>query len=216
MKLALVVPTYGPVDPAAAKHLRVAVMHAAQHAEVQWVGDASPDRVGFAAARNMGAQAALATDADAVMWVDSDIILPADGISRLVHAGRDFITGIYCQRAKPHWPLIAHFDDRRRVFNWWTHWPPNVIAPIDGCGFGCVLTSRTLLQAIPQPWFTFEEFSEDFDFCLKAAHAGHQLYVDTGVVCEHLADPQGVRLADFEGIRDGEGLDRYAQQSSAA
>jgi hypothetical protein len=50
--------------------------------------------------------------------------------------------------------------------------PRHVVAPVDGCGFGCVLTSLALVRALPAPWFAFEHFSEDFDFCLKAKAAG--------------------------------------------
>lgn len=204
MKLVFASPTYGPVDPQALKSQRAAIMHAASHG-VTWVGDASPDRVKFDASRNLVVQSVLDVPqghrerADAIFWCDSDIILPPDAISRLVAAQKDFVTGIYFQRGKPHWPLISHFDRLHETFNWFTDWPESVIAPIDGCGFGCVLTSVALLESISTagPWFAFEKFSEDFDFCLRAAKVGFQLYVDTGVLCGHLADAQPVTSAHF-------------------
>lgn len=201
MKLVFATPSYGPMDPQAVISQRNAIMHAAQNG-VTWLGDASPDRMKFDAARNAVVAAVLdgadAKDADAIFWCDSDVVLPAHAITSLAHAGTDFVTGIYFQRRPPFFPLIAHFNRQRETFNWLTNWPENVVAPIDGCGFGCVITSTRMLRAMGTgPWFTFEKFSEDFDFCLRAAKAGFQLHVHTGVLCGHLADPLAVTVEDF-------------------
>lgn len=220
MKLVLAVPTYGPTEPEAARHLRVAIMHAANNG-VEWAGDASPNRMKFDASRNASVATTLASaDADvrgaeAILWVDSDVVLPHDAITRLVHERKDFITGIYVQREAPHFPLIANYDRARDTFHWIQRWPENVVAPIEGCGFGCVLTSTKMLRAMKAPWFTFEKFSEDFDFCLRAAKAGFQLFVHTGVLCGHLRDPQPATIADFASIRDGGRLEAFIQPSAS-
>jgi hypothetical protein len=198
VKLVWGCPTYGPLDPQAVISQRIALMHAAANGVI-WIGDASPDRMPFAAARNAVVTEALKSDAEAVFWCDSDVVLPRDAVTTLVRAQRDFITGIYFQRRPPHYPLIAHFSEDRETFNWFTDWPENVIAPIDGCGFGCVLTSLRLLRAMGEgPWFHYEKFSEDFDFCLAARKAGFQLCVHTGVLCGHLADPVPVTKTTFD------------------
>jgi hypothetical protein len=228
MKLLFACPTYGPIDPEAAASQRAAIMHAATRGGVTWVGDLAPDRMKFDEGRNTIVRAALETDADAIFWCDSDVLLhpvdaqsrptgPADAITRLVQHGKDFVTGVLCQRQPPYFPLIAKFDAERAVFNWATGMPRHVVAPVDGCGFGCVLTSLALVRALPAPWFAFEHFSEDFDFCLKAQAAGFQLYADTSVLCTHLGDRQRVRLEDFEALRDGGGLtDGQFRSGSAA
>jgi GT2 family glycosyltransferase len=200
MKLVLASPTYGPVDPDAAKSLRVAIMHASQNG-VEWLGDASPDRMFFSVARNVAAKEAVSSEADGVFWCDSDVILPAHAITSLVKAQRDFICGIYFQRNPPYFPLIANFNPRGvdgGKFNWLSGWPVDTVAPIDGCGFGCVLTSTSLLRKMAAPWFEFTKFSEDFDFCLKAAKVGGQLHVHTGVLCEHLGDAQRINADTFQ------------------
>ena len=220
-KLLLAVPTYGPVETQATRALRAAMMHAANHAAVSWVGDVSPNRMQFAAARNAAVELALACPeanvqaADAMMWVDSDVVLPVDAVTRLVLAQKDFVTGVYVQREPPHFPLIAQFRDGH--FQWIVDFPPNVVAPIDGCGFGCVLTSMRMLRALPRPPFAFETFSEDFTFCRRTAAAGFQLYVDTGVLCGHLREPVAATYADFVAHRDAGALtaDRRAPQSAA-
>lgn len=208
-KLVFACPSYGPIDPMAVRSQRVAIMHAASNG-ITWVGDSSPDRMKFDASRNVSVKSALdgSPEAEAIFWCDSDVILPPHTITSLVMQDKDFITGIYFQRLPPHYPLIARFNsqggqDRTGSFNWFTGWPEDTIAPIDGCGFGCVLTSTRMLRSMGAgPWFTFEKYSEDFDFCLRAEKAGFQLYVHTGVLCGHLADPVPVGAADFLKIRD--------------
>jgi hypothetical protein len=213
MNLVWACPSYGPMDPQAVISQRIALMHAASNG-VTWVGDASPDRMMFSAARNAVVQAALQSDADAVFWCDSDVILPKDAVTTLVKAEQDFITGIYFQRRHPHFPLIAHYNEQRESFNWFIGWPENAVAPIDGCGFGCVLTSLKLLNALGDgPWFHYQKFSEDFDFCLNARRAGFQLYVHTGVLCGHLADPVAVTASTFQTAWDAQKESRDDVQS---
>jgi hypothetical protein len=204
VKLVLSCPTYGPTDPQADRSRRVAIMHAARHAGIEWVGDASPDRQPFSAARNNTVESVVNEDVDGIFWMDSDVIFPQDAVSRLVSHGKDFVTGIYFQRSPPHWPLIAHYNEnargrngRKGSFNWWAKWPENVLAPIDGCGFGCVYTSIEMFRKMGPPWFEYLHFSEDFDLCLKAAKAGFQLYVDTAVLCGHLMDPRAAGFDEF-------------------
>ena len=198
MQLIFACPTYGPTEPDADRSRRIAIMHAAGHGH-QWLGDASTNRVGWEAARNNVADSAVNSnhpDEAAVFWCDSDVILPVDAITRLADNGKEFITGIYFQRRSPFRPLIATFNGN--AFHWVMRWPEGAIAPIDGCGFGCVLTSLGMLRKLQSPWFKFEQFSEDFDFCLKAQRAGYQLYVHTDVICGHLQDPAPATFEDFQ------------------
>jgi hypothetical protein len=191
VKLVFAMPTYGPVDPQTGASTRIAMMHAAKFGN-EWIGDCSPDRLPYALSRNKVVESIVNNDEfkDAsIFWCDSDIVLPPDAISRLADSGKDFITGIYFQRAGEHRPLVAHYNEKKNTFQWLAKWPKDCIAPVDGCGFGCVLTSVKMLRDMPAPWFEYKEFSEDFTFCLNARKAGYQLYVDTGVLCGHLMEP---------------------------
>jgi hypothetical protein len=199
VKLVFAMPTYGPVDSQSGASARTAIMHAAKFGN-QWIGDVSPDRLPYAVSRNKVVEAIVNDDnfAEAsIFWCDSDIVLPPDAISRLADSGKDFISGIYFQRGGDHRPLIANYNERSKSFQWLAKWPPNVIAPIEGCGFGCVLTSVKMLRDMKAPWFEYKEFSEDFTFCLNAKKAGYQLYVDTGVLCGHLMDAEPATIETY-------------------
>lgn len=213
IKIVLAHPCYGPLDPEINKALRVAMMSAAGHAE--WVGDVSTIREGWVGARNRAAKAALedAPDADGIVWVDDDVLLPATAITRLVGYGKDFVTGIVFQKMGDFHPLVSVW--RGNGFSWWKEFPANVLAPADGCGFGCCYTSTRMLRAIktlpaktkpgmayfkkdgwfdqfPADWFGKNAeavndvaMSEDFSFCMRAKMSGFQLYADTGLLCAH-------------------------------
>jgi len=196
-KLIFACPSYGPLEPEAIVSQRISIMHAAGHGH-SWIGDCSPNRMAWTAARNEVVKQALETEADYVCWADSDVILPPYAFTALLRTGLDFVTGIYFQRHPPHWPLIAHYQPERETFAWFVDWPENVVAPIDGCGFGCLVTSTAMLRKLTPPWFHYEKFSEDFDFCRKAVKAKFQLFVNTGVICGRLAVPVPANLDNFK------------------
>jgi hypothetical protein len=215
MTLILATPSYGPVDPACQKDLRVAMMVCSKYG-VRWIGDASTDRMGFAGARNTSAQTILEPgmeDATGIMWVDSDIRQgPRDMASLLLSAKEykaEFVTGVYHQRAPTHNPVFYHFNPSKKLFQPFEDYPENVFAPIEGCGFGFVYTSRSLIESIAKHkdfnskkgWFPDERdsggFGEDMSFCKQAMQCGIQLYVNTAIQLGHTGDPRVVYREDY-------------------
>jgi len=212
MRLLFAAPTYGPVaDPGIDKNHRTAIMRAANRG-ITWVGDVSPDRMGWAAARNAVVEAALdvarETEVDGVFWVDSDIMMPPETIHRLCEYNLDFVSGLYFQRNPPYWPLFARLNTKQ-TFEWPSNYPENVLAPCDGVGFGCVLTSISLLRkvaALPEckelgPFggdFGKRSYGEDFTFCLRAKKVGVTPHVDTGIKCDHMIGPEYSNEAMFQ------------------
>lgn len=214
MKLMLVSPTYGPADVACQKDLRVAVMVTARYG-VEWKGDASPDRMGWASARNTAVQSLLAPgmeDTTGIMWVDSDIRQsPLDMASLLSSVKRfnaEFVSGVYHQRNPYHNPVFYHYNREKNTFQPADEYPDGVFAPTEGCGFGFVYTSRKVIETIANSkhfdpskgWFPDERdsggFGEDLSFCYLALQCGIQLYVNTGVQVGHTGDPYVVYKSD--------------------
>lgn len=214
MKVAYGSPTYGPVNSITAKYQRVAIMYASNRGVV-WVGDGSPDRMGYGGARNTVVQYMLKTVpyADGVMWVDSDIRPEANQMARLLdtanHNKLDFVTGVYFQRGGVHNPVFYAWNKDKYCFQPAEDFPHNTLGRIDGCGFGFVYTSSRLLRDIAKSeefdaktgWFPDKRdtggFGEDLSFCYLAKQAGHQLWVDTGIIVAHEGDVQYVLEEDF-------------------
>jgi hypothetical protein len=237
-KVVLAHPCYGPLQPEVNKSLRVALMSAAQVAE--WVGDVSTIREGWVGARNRAVKGALedAPDCDGIVWVDDDVMLPPTGIKRLLSYDLDFVTGIVHQKMGDYWPLVAKWQGNG--FAWFRELPENVLAPVDGCGFGICYTSTKMLRDIQKlPDFKkdgwFNQFpanhfgkqveadsetamSEDFSFCMRAKAAGYQLYADTGLICGHMKGPSFVSDAVFKrhmAKKDAEAAELAQKQASA-
>lgn len=204
MRLLFACPTYGPsADPSFDKSRRAAIMFAANNG-VKWIGDVSPDRMGWAAARNAIVEAALSADdterVDGVFWVDDDLVIPVETIAKLASYDLDFVGGLYFQRGEPYWPLFA-FLNKKGSFQWPAKYPENVLSPCDGIGFGCVYTSINLLRKVselPQckkdgPFggdFGKRTYGEDFTFCRRARLVGIRPHVDTAIKCEHHIGPK--------------------------
>ena len=203
-QIVLVMPTYGPVQPEVHQSVMTAVMFAASNGVI-WRGQAGTDRESWSAARSMPVDAVrrYADDLplDGLIWCDSDMLFPKDAFARLVASGKDLVSGVYYQRKPPYWPNIYDFNPEKNGFERIIRYPPNVIAPKGGFGFGICYTSMRLLREMPESPFKFGEFSEDLGFCRMAADRGFQPYVDTGIECDHYIGPRWSNKALFEKYR---------------
>jgi hypothetical protein len=212
----LVVPTYGNPDPICQRDVRLGIMVAANNG-VEWVGDASPDRMIFSFARNQAAQSLMNGGgkelADGIMWIDSDIRSKPSDIANLLLSVRDykadFVTGVYHQRNDPMAPVIYEHDTRDGKFRTISSYPLDVFMPMGGCGFGFCWTSTELISAIAnlksfdkkRGWFPDDRDSdgngEDLNFCDQAIKAGFQLYANTSIRVGHSGDPRVITLEDY-------------------
>ncbi len=230
LRALLAVPTYGPVDPACAKDLRLAVMTAANHG-LTWAGDASPDRMGFSAGRNRSAQALLNGGkelADGIMWVDSDIRMKPSDITALIASAKqyqaDFVSGVYHQRSGDHDPVFYEYNPKKKTFKNVVEYPENAFAPIGGCGFGFVWTSYELIDAIAkhksfeEKWGWFPDrrdsggFGEDLSFCYLANLAGYQLYINTSIQLGHTGEPEVVYREQYLESRKKKKIEAAAER----
>jgi len=181
---------------------------------VVWVGDASPDRMGFNAARNSIAQAVIQDEGiDGVVWIDSDIRMPPNSIATMISESRrveaEFMSGVYHLRGEPYSPVFYEYSEETHTFHHFKDYPDNVVAPVGGCGFGFAYTSRRILETIarhPQfngdkGWFPDERdtggFGEDLSFCYQAIRSNIQLYVHTGIQLGHSGDSEVITQEHF-------------------
>jgi len=129
---------------------------------------------------------------DYTLWVDSDIVLPKDALVKLLSHQKDFVSGLY--RRKIDDTLELYYDSNGGQKNYHPYEVVNSgLINVSGCGFGCVLTSRNLLNSMEYPHFVYhsaltmkETVSEDISFCNKAKELGYSIYADTSLFCGHI------------------------------
>jgi hypothetical protein len=216
LRAALAVPSYGPTDSMCAKDIRVAMMNASA-AGLTWVGDVSPDRMGFEKARNVVCQTLIGEGsefADGVVWIDNDMRMERWAITRLLHQAKrfdaDFVSGVYHKRGGNYDPVFFVFDEENDTFRSLSDYPEDTIAPADGCGFGFVWTSFKMIDVMARHpdfneedgWFRREGLSEDLAFCYLARRAGFRLYVDTGIQLGHMGEPEVITREHFLKARE--------------
>ena len=174
-------------------------------------------------ARNNLIQKFLETDAKWMLMIDDDII-PSIGrpswirstvtaarkladlplqrhiIHRLIGSGKTLVGGAYFGRKEGSSLMVSDrsLDAKAKTY-------PDVIAPVDWIGTGCLLIHRKVLNDIKQKFpelstqgnssiqSTFDYFrpinpqtSEDISFCKRAKEAGHQPHIDLGTPIFHV------------------------------
>lgn len=155
-------------------------------------------------ARNMLTIKAVTDGYDYVMWMDSDMVFPTNTLTRLLQVAQEnnvgMVSGLYVKRTFPTLPVIYDklapptVDDNGKPvknIHEYVDYPVNSVFPIAGCGFGCVLTSVSLLKKVwehnnipaftPLPWA-----GEDIAFCIRTNETGERILCDSSVSCGHL------------------------------
>jgi len=137
---------------------------------------------------------------------NDDNLCPPDTIPRLLDRldtpGVDVVTGLYFGRIQPFEPVI--FDkvkledrndgagmrlwyERRYIKN-----RENGLISIVGCGDGCLMISRRVMEAIPDPWWEYgqtltDACDHDIVFSTKVRQAGFGLFCDLDIRVDHVA-----------------------------
>lgn len=153
--------------------------------------------------RNLIALTAIENNFDRVMWFDSDMMFPPDTLQTLHKdmddLGCDMVSGLYVRRQAEPTPVIydqlkePERDSTGRLVKQirpYTEYPHNAVFPVEGCGFGCCLTSVKLLKHVwdtfgpaftPYPWA-----GEDLSFCHRVNQLGYQIWCDSNISCGHI------------------------------
>ena len=123
-----------------------------------------------------------------VLWLDSDMVFNEDILDDLMFCGKEFVTGIYHARRKGYASVIFKHIGLNNIERFEEY--PNETFQIEGCGFGCVLTSVELLKAVCMKngtCFTpLPSLGEDIAFCKRALELGYKLWCEPSVICGHI------------------------------
>lgn len=154
-------------------------------------------------ARNTIAQNAVKYGFDRVMWFDSDMTFPPDTMLRLAEdmdKGYEFVSGLYISRNEPIRPIIHKEVNWRVKDDGWIdssaelYWdyPKDSLFEIAACGFGCCMTSVSLLKRMcdkyGSPFYPLMGMGEDTTFCFRAKQDGGKIYCDSRIKCGHVGE----------------------------
>lgn len=160
--------------------------------------------------RNLLAFTAIENHFDYIMWFDSDMTFSPDILIRMLddvqqtHA--HMVTGLYFKRTYPSTPVIFQnvqppspneHGQMQINIKPYTDYPRDRIFPVEGCGFGCVLTSVPLVKAVIDkfgPAFTPILWAgEDISFCYRVNQLAQEdpafsnpIMCDSRIKCGHV------------------------------
>jgi hypothetical protein len=123
------------------------------------------------------------------LWIDSDMMPTPSTAVHLLHSaaavGSDMLSALCFQRIPPFLACVTPVPGSSLSYN-------GGIQEVAEAGFGCILVHRRVLEALPSPWFKYDQNEpgggEDIGFCRDARAAGFRIYVDMNLDCGHLAE----------------------------
>lgn len=208
-KVAWLSPVADGVQTRAFQYALGAVSYASHHdVNIEFIGCA--ERQVIQDARNVLAKEFLKTQCDWAFWMDADQVIPSETIPHLLAVAKAkkafFVSGIYYQRSGSHraalWvksPVLLDGsmvnEPKKERSHFFVVPGDNVTQPfkVDVCGFGCVLTHKSMFEKIKYPYFVYEgawgtddHCSEDFYFCIEAKKAGFQLWAAPKLKVGHI------------------------------
>ncbi len=153
--------------------------------------------------RNELVQQTLENNVTHLLQLDTDQTYPPDLITRLLSHKLPIVAGKVHRRYPPFDPIlfrgeIDHFEMVPEE-----EWKKGELVRVDATGGGCVLIKTDVFLDIKYPWYEYGKnkdgkiIGEDVNFCMKAAKAGYEIFVDTSVQIDHLG-----LLAINQGVYD--------------
>jgi glycosyltransferase involved in cell wall biosynthesis len=191
-KILIAIPTNKNIHPETFRSIYNLYIPDGYETELQFFYGYCVDQV-----RNLIADWMVKGDYEYLFAVDYDISFDRFTLVNLLSHNKDIVSGLYIQR-KPDQHILEIYrtaPDNGAQYNVSMEElleEKEILAPISGCGFGCVLVKSEVFKAIPYPHFTYhhairmeDTVSEDVDFCNKARAHGFKIYADTSVLCRH-------------------------------
>lgn len=134
-----------------------------------------------------------------LLMLDTDIVFEPGLLLRLAETAdtqtRPLVSGLYFTTTAGGLPLVPMIYDwnpeETPEFTPCQSWEPDAVIRVGGCGAGCLMVHRRVLQTIGGDWFSEitsdgRVFGEDLSFCLRAAGAGFAIHADTGARAGHV------------------------------
>lgn len=153
--------------------------------------------------RNLISLYAIENKFDAILWLDSDMMFKPDTLDVMLNDMRDLraemITGVYVKRYFPTAPVLYKEIGEpirkpdgtlERDIQTYDNYPKDTVFTVAGCGFGCVLTTVSLLKELwdkfGPPFAPFVWASEDISFCYRVGKLNKLIYCDSNIHLGHI------------------------------
>jgi hypothetical protein len=206
--IALMITSYGPIDSQAYRNhvgtftkwgqdFNLAIFH---------IGDVQQHE----ALNQMLVEAKKKVDPDYYFFAEHDNLYEADTLNRLVEDDKDIVTGYYCFRHWPFYPIpLEKLDVEKDTLTRFEYVPGGnehaLLKCVVGC-FGCCLVKKEVFGHLPEKPFKYQfvdKFGTTllpdvlfFDDCINK---GFEVFVDGEVTAAHLGErvkvtPQNWRL----------------------
>lgn len=153
----------------------------------------SPRNLGFAAGNNQGIRYALAHAATHLLIINPDTLVPKNFFTPLLstlklgkHLG--LVAPAIIEGDQTSYSLGVDFNQQlaspsiKQVSSL-----PDKPLPFDALTFACVLIKAEVIERVGELDERYFMYLEDVDYCLMAARAGYELYLDPRVVIKHAA-----------------------------
>lgn len=138
-------------------------------------------------ARDKLASRAIQCDYTDVLWLDSDMVFQPNILEDLMFSEKDFVSGIYQTRRKPHSATV--FRQIKPEVIPYDKYPADTFE-IKACGFGCVYMKPWILAKVMEEYGTcftpLKEYGEDITFCLRVDELGIKMYAEPFVRLGHI------------------------------
>lgn len=155
--------------------------------------------------RNMTIRYMLSRGYDYWFSVDTDLILNRHTLEYLLAANKDIVAECFWTDGQQGQWCNAWMYDDGDVDNMWTTWAKPGLYQIGGTG-ACMLVKRRVFEAgvgyAPIPNIRKALTGEDRFFCVRAACAGFDIWLDTNVPATHLFGQK--EFDDYMRIKRGE------------
>ena len=173
--------------------------HASKSVEITRMPDAPNEVERMVAARNEFRKRALEGGYDYMLFLEQDIVPPMDLVERLLAADKEICSALYFNIKREGNRMLCY--DGHNPMAWdaihdcagksrekslgFERLFPSALLRVDGCGLGCVLIGRKVLEKVGFRCVPGSTDFEEFFFAEDCRKHGFEMFVDSSTVCRH-------------------------------
>jgi len=170
----------------------------------------APRRMNIDNMRNMAAKLAIENECDYLLFIDDDVLVPFDTLQRLIACNADVAAGWTVIRGYPYLNMFFRWvggpdGEKKNLENWPDPVPAPEMLECAAVGFSCCLLKVETLKKLSTPYFITGPFNtEDIYYCMKVQREvpGARIVVDTGVLTQHMLDPEFVSAVNKKQLKE--------------